>query len=163
MEELNIEDTDSVAGLSNFTEWVESFCKENNIPNFKVDDECEYILSISSETIAGLDADECFAYSLQIMNYAGALQRKLDLIRSQFNWCEEAINYLCAKQWDQQDKFMPAEIKKKNIIRDNSYAVVVEKCRLRLYAGILSLEETCKDLKKRANIFQDLGKGKSFR
>ena len=91
------------------------------------------------------------------------LQRKLDLIRSQFNWCEEAINYLCAKQWDQQDKFMPAEIKKKNIIRDNSYAVVVEKCRLRLYAGILSLEETCKDLKKRANIFQDLGKGKSFR
>jgi hypothetical protein len=114
MEELNIEDTDSVAGLSNFTEWVEAFCKENNIPNFKVDDECEYILSISSETIAGLDADECFAYSLQIMNYAGALQRKLDLIRSQFNWCEEAINYLCAKQWDQQDKFMPAEIKKKN-------------------------------------------------
>ena len=67
MEELNIEDTDSVAGLSNFTEWVESFCKENNIPNFKVDDECEYILSISSETIAGLDADECFAYCTSLV------------------------------------------------------------------------------------------------
>lgn len=163
MEELDTANCESIKFLDDFTEWVNSFCKENGIIEYKDRNEYEPIVNMSHDDILCLSSDECFANAITLMNYAGTLQKKHDLINSQHNWCIEALNFLYAKYWDRYDKFLPAEIRKKSIIAENSFAQNIEKCRLRLHAGMEVLSETAKDIKKRVTLFQDLGKSRSFK
>jgi hypothetical protein len=163
MEEFDTTSSESIEVLNKFTEWVESFCKENNIVEYKDSNEYATILHMSYEDILSLSSDECFSYAITLMNYAGLLQKKHDLINAQYNWCMEALNYLYAKYWERYDKFLPAEVRKKTIIIENSFAQNIEKCRLRLYASMQILLETSKDIKKRVSLLQDLGKTRSFR
>ena len=163
MEEFDTTSGESIEVLQKFTDWVETFCKENNIIEYKDRNEYEPIINMSNGEILSLSSDECFANALTLMNYAGILQKKYDLIDSQYNWCIEALNFLYAKYWDNYDKFLPAEIRKKSIISDNSFAQSIEKCRLRLYASMQILSETTKDIKRRVTLFQDFGKSRSFK
>jgi len=162
MEELD-STVSGIDGLDKFTEWIDNFCAANNIVEYKDSDEYSHILHLPPEEIISLTSDECFTNAITLMNYGGLLQKKLDLISSQYSWCVEALNYLFAKQWSNYDKFLPAEIKKQSIISENTYAQSIEKSRLRLYAGIQMLSETCRDIKKRVSLFQDLGKARSFK
>jgi hypothetical protein len=163
METIDITDSQPIDALEKFTQWIDSFCKENNIIPYKDSEHYEYIVNMPHEDILSLSSDECFANALTLMNYAGNLQKKHDLAYSQYNWCAEALNLLYAKYWDRYDKFLPAEVRKKSIIMENSFAQSVEKCRLRLYASMQILCETTKDIKKKVTLFQDLGKSRSFK
>ena len=95
MEELDTADGESVEALRKFTNWVEAFCKENNIIEYKDREEYEPIINMTNGELLSLSSDECFANALTLMNYAGILQKKHDLIDSQYNWCIEALNFLC--------------------------------------------------------------------
>jgi hypothetical protein len=163
MEEFDTTSCESIEVLQKFTNWVEAFCTENNIIEYKDRDEYEPIINMTNGELLSLSSDECFANALTLMNYAGILQKKHDLVDSQYNWCIEALNFLYAKYWDNYDKFLPAEIRKKSIISENSFAQSIEKCRLRLYASMQILSETTKDIKKRVTLFQDFGKSRSFK
>lgn len=163
MEELDITDDKSVEALNKFSEWVESFCVENSIVPYKDSESFASILDMSHDDIIGLSSDECFANAIILMNYAGLLQKKFDFIEVQHTWCVEALNFLYAKYWDRYDKFLPAEVRKKSILLENSFAQSIEKNRIRLYAGMQMLAETTKDIKKRVTLFQDFGKTRSFK
>jgi hypothetical protein len=163
MEEFDTTSSQSIEVLDKFTEWVETFCKENNIVEYKDSEEYANILHMSYEDVLSLSSDECFSYAIILMNYAGLLQKKYDLINAQYNWCMEALNFLYAKYWERYDKFLPAEVRKKTIIIENSFAQNIEKCRLRLYASMQILSESSKDIKKRVSLLQDLGKTRSFK
>ena len=132
MENFDTTSCESIEVLEKFTNWVESFCVENNIVEYKDSEEYKTILYMSYEDILSLSGDECFSYAITLMNYAGILQKKHDVINAQYNWCNEALNFLYAKYWERYDKFLPAEIRKKSIIIENSFAQNIEKCRLRL-------------------------------
>lgn len=163
MEEFDITSNESIEALNKFAEWVESFCVENNIVSYKNSESFVSILSMSHDDIISLSSDECFANAIILMNYAGLLQKKYDFIEVQHTWCVEALNFLYAKYWDRYDKFLPAEVRKKSILLENSFAQNIEKCRIRLYAGMQMLSETAKDIKKRVTLFQDFGKTRSFK
>lgn len=163
MEEHNFDDCESIKGLSEFTKWVETFCVSNKIIEYKDSEHYDYIVNMPHEDILSLSSDECFANALTLMNYAGTLQKKHDLIDSQYQWCTEAMNTIYARYWDRYDKFLPAEVRKKSILIENSYAQVVEKSRLRLYAAMQILSETSKDIKKKVTLFQDLGKSRTYK
>jgi hypothetical protein len=163
MEEFNIASNESIELLDQFTKWIESFCTENGIIEYKDNKDYEGIINMRNEDILSLSSDECFSYGITLMNYAGILQKKHDVISSQYNWCQEVLNFLYAKYWDRYDKFLPAEIKKKSIIAENTFAQSIEKARLRLYASMQILNETSRDIKKRVSLFQDLGKSRSFK
>jgi hypothetical protein len=156
-------ENDTVKQLKDFNDWVESYCKENNIPEYEYTKEHRDILMLSSEDLNNLAAVETYAYAAILMNYAGHLQKKLDIVQSQLYWCNQALEYLFAKYWNNYDKSMPWEIKKKSILIDNSYAESVEKSRIRLEAAVYCLGESCRDIKKRVNILQDMGKAKAFK
>lgn len=152
-----------VDALVRFTEWVNKFCKESGLVEYKNDPIYEKILATTPDELMAMSSDDCFVSAITLMNYAGYLQKKLDVLNSQYNWCVEALNYLFAKYWNNYDKYLPADLKKQSIIQDNSYAQSVEASRLKLYAGIQLLTETCKDVKKRVTLFQDLAKSRSFK
>ena len=100
MEEHNFDDCESIKGLSEFTKWVEAFCVSNKIIEYKDSEHYDYIVNMPHEDILSLSSDECFANALTLMNYAGILQKKHDLIDSQYQWCTEAMNTIYAKYWD---------------------------------------------------------------
>ena len=152
-----------IAGLKEFTEWVESFCALNGIVEYQNTEDYSVILNLPPEDILSLTADECLTNSITLLNYAGFLQKQLDMLNRQHSWCIEALNFLFSKQWSSYDKFLPADIKKQSIIAENSYAQSVEFARLRISAGIKMLSDTCKDVKKRVTLFQDLGKSRRFK
>lgn len=163
MEEHNFDDCESIKGLSEFTKWVEAFCVSNKIVEYRDSDNYDYLINMPHEDILSLSSDECFANALTLMNYAGTIQKKHDIIDGQYQWCNEAMNMIYARYWDRYDKFLPAEVRKKSILMENSYAQAVEKYRIRLYAGMQILSETAKDIKKKVSLFQDLGKSRSFK
>jgi len=163
METNNTDNCESIRGLDEFTSWVEAFCKQNNIIEYKDSEHYDHIVNMPHEDILSLSSDECFANALTLMNYAGTLQKKHDLIDSQYQWCTEAMNTIYARYWDRYDKFLPAEVRKKSILIENSYAQVVEKIRLRLYASMQILNATAKDIKKKVSLFQDLGKARTYK
>lgn len=163
MEAFNTADCESIEALDKFTAWVESFCKENGLIEYKDHKEYEPIINMTNGEILSLSSDECFANAMTLMNYAGILQKKHDIIDSQYNWCNEALNYLYSKYWNNYDKFLPAEIRKKCIVSENSFAQSIEKCKIRLYSSLQLLSETTKDIKRRVTLFQDFGKSRSFK
>lgn len=163
MEAFDTTVNESIDALEKFTKWVDEFCVENSIVEYKDNEEYKCILDMSQEDIMGLSQDECFTNAITLMNYAGLLQKKHDMINGQYVWCVEALNLLYSKYWDNYDKYLPAEVRKKSIVLDNSFAQSIEKCRIRLETGMRILLETAKDIKKRVTLFQDLGKCRSFK
>jgi len=163
MEDYNSNVPETISALAVFNEWVESFCLSQNIIEYKEDkNKYKEILDLEYQELLSLSAEECIAYAICLMNYAGILQKKLDILSTQKNWSVEALNFLMSKYWQDYSTWMPAEIKRQAIIRENSYAISVEKNKLRIEAGIQLLSETCKDIKKRVGLLQDLGKVKGF-
>ncbi len=156
-------DVGKVHGLDEFIEWVENYCVDNGIPDFPDSEEYREILEMKYEEIISLSSDECFAKAILLMNYAGLLQRKHDLVYSQYSWCREALNYLTGKYWNNFDRWIPLEIRRQMVIIDNEYAKIVEAARLKLDAALQCSSEMIKDIKKRVSLLQDLGKTKGFK
>lgn len=164
MEKLDIENSTEVEAFKKFVSWVENFCDTKDLPGYNVSiDDVRYILEMKPEEAISLDAEECFANALLLLNYAGKIQKELDLLETQNNWCNEALNFLYAKHWKDHDPYLPADIRKQSIISGNSYATAINKSKLRIVSGIKMLTETCKDVKKRVTILQDMGKRKGFK
>lgn len=154
---------DEIKGLKDFTDWVKSFCKDSNVPEFSYSHDYRDIMDMTNVDLMGLSSDECLSFAYILMGYAGLLQSKLDLIKGQSRWCSEALDYLYAKYWNNYDKFLPSEIRKKSILHENTYAHEIEGARIKLLAGTDYLEETTKDIKKRVSILQDLGKVRGYK
>lgn len=157
-------DTDvKIDGLEEFTNWVDSFCKSAGLTEPVYDDPMyAFILDLNYESLVALSAEECIAYAYILINYVSGIQKKLDKMIAQNNWCIEALNYLYSKYWDNYDKYLPSDLRRHSIIRENSYAQLVERQRLRLKGGIQMLEESCKDIRRKVELLQSLGKVRTY-
>ena len=154
---------DKIKGLSEFIEWVDNYCSEHHVPDPQFNGSDSFILQMDYTALLDLSAEECFANAICLMNYASVLQKKADTLNGHLSWCIEALDYLFSQQWDNYSgKFTPKEVVKKSIIQGNSYAQELEKCRLRLKSVYDITIEQCKDIKKRVNLLQDLGKKRNF-
>lgn len=149
-------------GLADLNEWLDTFCDTQHIPDITFHPSYEEAAYMEYEDIMNLTSEECYANAFMVLNYAGFLQKKLDLSRAMHNWCLHALNFLYSKTWNDYDKWLPPDVRKKSIVSENSYAEVVQKNEIRLYGTICMLEEGIKDLRKKATLLQDLGKKRSF-
>lgn len=157
---------DSVIGEINsvreFNEWIDSICKENNLLESKYDESVKSISNHSYDEILSLSSEECFACSIVLMNYAIYLQSICDRINSVLSYSNALLDRELSKVWSNYDKFIPAEIKRQMIIKDNSYMTLLEKCRLRLNAIQSTMSESCKDIKRKVSLYQDFAKKRGF-
>jgi hypothetical protein len=158
-----------IKGVKEFTAWIDAFCKDSNIPEFSYSEDYRDIMIMTTGELLQLNSEECLSMAYTLMGYAGLLQSKLDLVKGQSRWCCEALDYLYAKYWYSEthegkyDKFLPSEIRRKTILQNNTYANEIESARIKLLSGIDYLEETTRDVKKRVNLLQDLGKVKGYK
>jgi len=114
------------------------------------------------EDLLSLTADECFAKAILLMNYSTYLQRRMSVLKSQLNWCKEIIEYQLSKYWAQYDKSFPWEIKRKAIIKDNSYMLLVQKFIIQLESSVAIIEDSYHDVKKRVSLIEGLGKHRRY-
>ena len=160
MENTNIENETSP--INEFKEWIDGFCLSNHLPQYAFNSDVEDIINMPYNDIMSLSSDECYCKSLVLMNYASLLQRKLDSLEGQLQWCEQSITLLCSKYWNNYDKFLPSDIRRQSILSENSYGEKLEESRIKIQAGITMLKETCKDIKRQVQILQELGKKRSY-
>ena len=154
---------EKIKGLDEFISWIDNFCSDNNIPEPVYDSADSFLLKMDYTKLLELSSEECYANAICLMNYASFLQKKADKIGGHLSWCNEALNFLFSRQWnDYSGSYAPKEVIKKSIISGNSYAEELEKCRIRLQSAHTIVMEQCKDIKKRVNLLQDLGKKRSF-
>ena len=157
---------DSIIGEINsvkeFDEWIDNVCKENNIPSCKYDIKVESILNHNYEEILSLSSEECFACSILLMNYATYLQSKCDRLNSVLSYSNALLDRELSKLWNNYDKFIPGEVKRQMMIKDNSYMTLLEKCKIRLQAIESTISESCKDVKRRVSLYQDFAKKRGF-
>ena len=149
-------------GLDEFTAWIDSFCDTNHIPGCVYKDEYNDILEMEYEDLLSLTADECFAKAIMLMNYSTYLQRRMSVLKSQLNWCKEIMEYQLSKHWSQYDKSFPWEVKRKAIIKDNSYMLLVQKWIIQLESSVTMIEDSYHDVKKRVSLFESLGKHRRY-
>jgi hypothetical protein len=160
MEEDTTErETDPIA---EFRLWIDGFLKEHHVPFYKFSDEADDILVMDYNELMSLTSEECYANALILMNYASLLQSRLDSIKSEFEWCSRLMNCLYREQWNNYDKFLTADVRKQSILSDNSYGQLLDEAYHKMKTGINLLENSCKDIKKRVSLLQDLGKSRSY-
>lgn len=148
--------------LKDFTDWVDGFCDVNHIIYCSYSDDAEKALSLKYEDLVSLNYEECVANSVVLLNYGSYLQKIVDAMTNKSNWCRSCMDNILARNWNNFDNKVPWEVKRHMIIADNSYAIELEKQRLRIDAALQVATENCKDVKKRVSIFQDLAKKKAF-
>jgi hypothetical protein len=156
-------DADAPEGLKTITEWINNFCDLSHIPGCKYKSEYDDLLEMTYDEILDLSSEECFAKAILLANYSTFLQKKLGIMSSQLQWCEEASNFVCAKYWNRYDSYLPAAIKKQSIINDNSYLQQIEKYKIRIDSGVKMIQDSYYDIKKRIGLFESLGKSRSFK
>ena len=155
--------TSKIEGLNKFVAWIDDYCKENHVPDPQYNGSDAFILQMDYQAFLDLSAEECFANALCLMNYASFLQKKADKIAGHLSWCNEALNFLYSRLWnDYSGSYAPKEVIKKSIIAGNSYAEELERCRIRLELAYTIVIEQCRDIKKRVNLLQDLGKKRNY-
>jgi hypothetical protein len=154
---------EKIKGLDVFVDWVDNYCIENHIPNVEYNATDAFILQMDYTSLLELSSEECYVNAICLMNYASNIQKTADKIKSHLSWCDAAINYLFSKKWEKYSvAFQPKEVIQQSIIDSDPYAQEVEKCRIRLRSVYNISIEQCKDIKKRVELLQDLGKKRSF-
>lgn len=158
------EDTteDKTNPIEEFKLWIQGFLKENNLPEYKFNDEVDSILVMDHDEIMLLSSEECYANALVLMNYASLLQSRLDSIKSEFEWCKRLMNILYQEQWYNYDKFLTSDVRKQSILAADSYGKLLDEAYHKMQSSITLLESSCYDIKKRVSLFQDLGKTRSY-
>ncbi len=151
-----------VTSVREFKEWIDSICKENNLHSSKYDEKVKSIIDHSYDEILALSSEECFACSITLMNYAIYLQSMCDRINSVLSYSNALLDRELSKVWTNYDKYIPAEVKRQMIVKDNSYMTLLEKCRLRLSAVESTMSESCKDIKRKVSLYQDFAKKRGF-
>lgn len=149
--------------LDIFKKWIDNFCKERHLPDYKYDFEVEESLEINGEDIPDLTSQDCYIHAMRLLNYAGYLQKDFDDIKAARDWCEHALNFLFSQYWEQYGgSYASQDVKKKMIIKDNSYAQAVETAMIKMDGCLTVMQEKIKDVRRRFSLMQDMAKMKGF-
>jgi hypothetical protein len=149
--------------LSEFNDWLEKISDHNNIPRCNYNEKYKELISFNYEDIVSFTQEECFAYATLMTSYVLYLQRIVDHCSSIINYASAVIDRECSKQWSNYDKFMPTNVKRQAIIKDNSFLTLLEKCCIRLSSLKDRSAQSCSDLRRLISIYQDFGRSKQWK
>ena len=91
------------------------------------------------------------------------MQKDFDDIKAARDWCEHALNFLFSQYWEQYGgSYASQDVKKKMIIKDNSYAQAVETAMIKMDGCLTVMQEKIKDVRRRFSLMQDMAKMKGF-
>lgn len=125
-------------------ERLEQFVRENTLDLARpacssLIESAQRIFNLEYDEILALTQNEAGASAIVLRQYLIMLQSDLAKLDRIICFCEDNLNYILSKEWDNFDKFMKAEVKRQGICSTNSYAMVCERVRRDAYAKKLDL------------------------
>lgn len=148
--------------MEEFDGYVREFIESASLDVSSFDDSLTDLLGLSFEDIAKLSSQECLARAYRISGYAMYIRTLINENRARLSWCEDVLSWLLSKQWNDYDGMIKYDIKRQMIISNNSFAEKVEKLRSRLQARITLLDDKLYDIRKMADIMNEIGRKKSY-
>ena len=79
------------------------------------------------------------------------------------DWCNDVLNAIVAKAFNNYDKYMKGDLKRQAIIQDNSFAVEVEKLREALQARVTLLSDKIDDVRNMSRLLEQMARKKGFK
>jgi hypothetical protein len=148
--------------MEEFDKYVREFTESASLDVPKFDDSLDDLLGLSYEDIGRLTSQDCLARAYKISGYAMYIRAIMNDNRARLNWCEDVLSWLLSKQWNDYDGMIKYDIKRQMIINSNSFAEKIEKLRSRLQARITLLDDKLYDIRKMADIMNEIGRKKSY-
>lgn len=148
--------------MKEFDEYVKEFTLSASAQVPPLDSTVEDLLGLGYDDLLSLTSQQCLAHAFKISGYALYIRSQLNENQARLNWCEDYLNRILAKEWDQYDPYMKYDLKRQAIISQNEFSTKLEKLRSRLKARVTILEDKLKDIRDMAQTLNELGRKKSY-
>lgn len=111
---------------------------------FKNDDvpqnDLQEILSLDISIIQSLSAEDCWEKSVTLAQYAIYIQRQTNKEKARLKWCNASIMRLCAKEWDNYNKYLPIDVRIETIALNNEAVEKISRIRNHADVKLANLE-----------------------
>lgn len=156
-------EANSIKGLDEFCEYLNSYTNLTHLSEVEYDDVVKETMNLSLQDLLDISPEECLARSIKLNSYAFWLQSELNSNNAKLLWCEESINHIVAKSYNNMPDMMKYEIRRHAIIKDNSFALELEKVRLKIKGATITLASKIEDIRNMSLTLRKLGESKAYR
>jgi hypothetical protein len=141
---------------------MDTYCISGIVPECKFDPIVQIILDLPHEEIISLTSEETSSYAFKLHSYCIFLRKDLDKNLAKVVWCEEILNRIVSKSWNDFDAYMKYEVRRHAAIAQDTFATKVEKARIYIGSAIQQIRDKVEDISKMANILENLARKKSY-
>lgn len=126
--------------------------------NKQFNDEWTAVADADMQTIKSLTQEECFTWSYTLYSYSTHLQDELNMQKIALNWCNDKLDKMVAKNYDQFNPYTKHEMRKQLLVMNDEFARAVDHYREIAETRIQSLDGKIYELKRKADILMEKGK-----
>lgn len=145
--------------LNEFLEAIETWKSSKQLPPAEPNDHVQKILSLRSEEIQQLRAEECASHAYELYAYAEYLEAARTKEKIVLDWAENSIWYIIADRMSQYgDKFTKWQEKYYSAIKENPLASEILKIKNHAEARTKTLEGTPNRIQRMAEILNNLSR-----
>ena len=112
----------------------------------------------SKDTIGTLTKDELFTWAYELYSFSTHLQDELNMQKIALNWCNDKLDKMIAKNYDQFSPYTKHDMRRQLIVMNDEFARAVDHYREIAETRIQSMEGKIYELKRKADILMEKGK-----
>ena len=110
------------------------------------------------DTIGNLTKDELFTWAYELYSFSTHLQDELNMQKIALNWCNDKLDKMIAKNYDQFSPYTKHDMRRQLIVMNDEFARAVYHYREIAETRIQSMEGKIYELKRKADILMEKGK-----
>lgn len=145
--------------LADLKTMIEDFLSASNARfNKKFRDDWHRCANADRQTINSLTQAELFDWSYELYSYSTYLQDELNMQKIALNWCNDKLDKMVAKNYDQFSPYTKHEMRRQLIVVNDEFAATVDHYREIAESRVHSLDGKIYELKRKADILMEKGK-----
>ena len=110
------------------------------------------------DTIGTLTKDELFTWAYELYSFSTHLQDELNMQKIALNWCNDKLDKMIAKNYDQFSPYTKHDMRRQLIVMNDEFARAVDHYREIAETRIQAMEGKVYELKRKADILMEKGK-----
>lgn len=145
--------------LAELKAMVDDFLKASNARfNKKFNENWHRCANAGKDTLSILTKNELFDWAYELYSFSTHLQDELNMQKIALDWCNDKLDKMVAKNYDQFSPYTKHDMRKQLIIMNDDFAATVDHYREIAHSRVQSLEGKVYELKRKADILMEKGK-----
>ena len=145
--------------LADLKAMVDDFLNASNARfNKKFREDWHRCANAGKDTIGTLTKDELFTWAYELYSFSTHLQDELNMQKIALNWCNDKLDKMIAKNYDQFSPYTKHDMRRQLIVMNDEFARAVDHYREIAETRIQSMEGKIYELKRKADILMEKGK-----